>query len=451
MRLSRVLKSITFRYIAIYVATLSLAVFVLISSIYAVFSYGYFRDIRDSIAEELEAVQLIFNGQQLQGVEQYIADQTENSVLLPFAYLLEDPNGIKLAGNLFEAPQERQFGEGWINFETVALYLGEEVDLDFLARDAELPGGYRVVVARSYVEAVEGSKLVFGVLFQTMIATVVLGMVGGYFSAAATLRRVENVNDQMSLIINGDLNQRLPLDAEEGNMRDLASNVNAMLDNIQSLMQGVRTVSDNIAHDLRTPLTRIRNALEQMRDDPQRDQLQNVMDECDELLATFNALLRISRLEAGSIYQGEARVDLKALLQDAVELYEPVAQEKQQSLTLQAVSGECTGDTDLLFQMIANLVDNAVKYTPPGGVIHLRLEPLNDGRQRVTIFDSGPGIPDADRQNVFRRFFRLESSREMQPGIGLGLSLVRAIVRYHGGVVELGDNEPGLTVTITLA
>lgn len=454
MQAREVLRSFTFRYIAQYVIVLSASVFILLGAFYLYFSYTSFRDLGNSVLEELETLQIIYQGQSLAGVEEYIVDQTQAPTVHRYSYLISDEQGSKVAGDLPAAPRYSEFDDGWLGFELALQDWDGSVDVDFLARPIALGDGYQAIVARSYADIVERARLVFSNLFRAMLATVVLGIIGGYFGAANALSRVEKLNLELSRIIRGDPSQRLRTDGEKGYVRALAEVMNQMLEQMESLMEGVRRVSDNIAHDLRTPLTRLRNKLSELQHGQSpaaRAQLDAVIEDCDDLLSSFNASLRISTLESGNRVSGSSAVDLHALLCDVVELYEPLAQERGIALEFTAQGQQlCRGEADLLFQMFANLLDNAVKYTPPEGVIEVCLGALRDGSHSVTVADSGPGIPASERKNVFRRFYRVESSRGQFPGHGLGLSLVQAIAQYHRGSVELASNNPGLRVRVKL-
>jgi signal transduction histidine kinase len=460
VQVREILGSLTFRYIVKYVTALGTSVFLVMAAFYAYFSYNLFRDLVETVLEEVETLQVIYRGQSLPGVAQYVNDQSAMPAYHRFYYLVTDADGEKVTGDLPVRPRYDEFEDGWLGFEMALQDWDGEVDVDFLARPVALGDGNMAIVARDYADIVERGRLVFSNLIRVMVATILLGVIGGFFSAANALNRVEKLNREISSIIRGGPGERVDSDAEQGYVRALAEVVNEMLDQMEILMQGVRRVSDNIAHDLRTPLTRMRNNLSQLRagrSGEGREQLERVIEECDDLLASFNASLRISTLESGSRLSGGADVGLRALLQDVVELYEPLAQERNITIEMDApVEQVCTGEADLLFQMLANILDNAVKYTPHGGAISLRLRPLpvaqegDESGHSIVIADNGPGIPAVERKNVFRRFYRVESSRSEYPGHGLGLSLVQAIAAHHHGSVELGNNNPGLQVRVKL-
>ena len=266
-------------------------------------------------------------------------------------------------------------------------------------------------------------------------------------------RRIGAIADTAQEIIRtGDLSRRVQAGSGGKDAESLAGILNRMLDEIELLMHGTRTVSDNIAHDLRPPLTRLRNRIESLRDHATPDtqpQLTELVLECDTLLSTFQAILRISNIEMARRHGGFREVNLTALLQDVMELYEPIASEKHITVVVDGEPTRAIGDKDLLFQAFTNLIDNAVKYTPRNGAITIHLAPHGHGGQ-VTITDNGPGISDQHKANVFQRFYRIDPSR-CEPGTGLGLSLVNAIVKLHQGHIDLTDARPtGLCVTVTL-
>ena len=258
--------------------------------------------------------------------------------------------------------------------------------------------------------------------------------------------------------MNGHLSLRIPTRGTEDDFDQLAENLNQMLDRIVYLMEGIRHVSDSIAHDLRTPLTRLRNQLENtliaVDNDEAREQVGRAVAEADQLLATFNALLRIARLETRGNSADMKVVSLDELVSDACELYEALAEDKEQSFAQSLEQGVMIeGDRDLLFQMISNLIDNAIKYTPEHGSIQVVVR--RDGSGAVfEVQDSGIGIPDDEKSQVFQRFYRVGKSRSL-PGNGLGLSLVSAVAEIHQGQILLsdtheGEEPPGLTVTVQM-
>ena len=281
-----------------------------------------------------------------------------------------------------------------------------------------------------------------------LAAMAALALLGSYLMAGIIAGRLEQINRISQQIRHGDLSRRMPQGRAGDEFDRLSGNLNRMLDQIQSLMEGVRSVSDAIAHDLRTPLARLRTRLERLRKAPP-DELEAGVEqsiaEADGMLATFNALLSIAQLEAGSRRADFADVDMQAMIADIVDLYEPVASEKSIDLRLErSAAVGVHGDRNLLFQAICNLVDNAVKYTPVGGRVQLELLKRGPG-PRLVVSDSGPGIPEDERGRVFERFYRLDAHRD-SAGNGLGLTLVAAVAKLHDSRVTMHDNEPGLRV-----
>lgn len=452
MILNRIFNSFTFRFMSGYVAGLSITVFLVLAVIYTLISRDYFTQVHKTIYDELNALAETYERGGASAVDEFVKVHGGPDRLIRFFFLVVDEDFRRIAGNLDEWPESRQYRDGWLGFDLQVLSGDwDEVGTEFVARSRKLPTGETVMVARHYADVINSAKLVSGALTRSMIVTIILGTIGGAIVAARMVTRIDHMNQSLRRIMSGDLSERIGVQDSHGDFRRLAENLNQMLDKIEQLMLGMRQVSDNIAHDLRTPLTRLRNKLSELHSDTgETEQVQALIDEADGLLATFSALLRIAQVESGNPRAGFADVDLKIILLDVIELYEPLAADKSQTLEVDLASvSRFHGDRNLLFQAIANLVDNAIKYTPEEGAIGVRLWE-QQGQVIVDVADSGPGVLPAEREKVLQRFYRVEASRSEHPGNGLGLSLVNAVVKLHGGSIQLAENFPGLRVSLRI-
>jgi signal transduction histidine kinase len=298
----------------------------------------------------------------------------------------------------------------------------------------------------------EMRKLILRVFEWSSAITLVLAFTGGAMMSGGLLRRVETISRAARDIMAGDFSRRIPVRGTADELDNLVASLNAMFERNELAMESVRQVSNDIAHDLRTPLTRLRQRLELAhRRARSVDEWRRAADGCisdmDAILETFGALLRIAQIESGIPTRRFTKVDLSELLRTVIEVYQPMAEEKDQPFTADIVSGLTVwGDRELLAQMVANVIENAMKHSPAGASVGLTTI-RSPSAIAVSVMDSGPGIPIADCERVFRRFYRLESSRST-PGSGLGLSLVEAIAALHQVSIELIDNRPGLRVTL---
>jgi signal transduction histidine kinase len=435
-----------------YVACLSIAVFILLGLLFASYSYRYFSEADRSVAAEMARLLDVYRNAGSAALGREIAAAKPAADGARFDYLLVDARRQRLGGTL---PGWPALGYSrWLQLEYAVLFerwntLGGEL----IMRRQPLAGGQELVVARNYSDMILIERVIGSVLVRSMIVTIVLGAIGGAVVAARSVRHVDIVNRAVNTLMSGDLSKRIPENNAGGDFSALVVNFNRMLDRIQALMEGMRQVSDNIAHDLRTPLTRLRNNLAELQSSvgaANQDTVQALLDEADNLLATFSALLRIAQVESGHRSSGFTEVDLQVILRDVVDLYEPLAADKQIGIDVELPAPlPLSGDRDLLFQAFANVLDNAIKYTPEGGSIRVRAA-VEDACACVDISDSGMGIPAADCGTVFRRLYRVEASRGEQPGNGLGLSLVQAVVNLHRGNIALADNRPGLQFRVRL-
>jgi len=392
----------------------------------------------------------------LSGLIQIVAARSAGDRGDAMIYLVTDPDGKPLVGNIAAWPAGVPTHSAWLSFALERTINGRHEVHPARGRLFVIPGGYRLLVGRDISDAAAFRSEVRTTLLWAGLIALGIGLVGGTVMSRNLLRRVEQVNRTSERVMAGNLSDRVPLHGTKDEFDQLAANLNRMLDQIERLMTAMREVTDDVAHDLRTPLSRLRTRLERALAIPsgadpsggasQAEAIRAAIDEADRLLATFNALLRIAELESGAHLDQAAPIDLPEVARSAAELYEPVADEKGFALSVVAEPGvRMSGDWHLLSQALANLLDNALKYAG-GGLIELRVLHEN-GQAILEVADHGPGIPEADRQSVLDRFVRLEPSRTT-PGNGLGLSLVRAIARRHDGSVTLEDNKPGLRVRL---
>jgi len=348
-------------------------------------------------------------------------------------------------------------GEGWIEFSySVETFEGLEHHRA-RAYHLRLPNGSVLLVGRDIEERRRFAALIRRTLYFALGFTILLGLVGGLLMSRNFLHRIDSITAASRSIMAGDLSQRVPVSGSGDELDQLSVSLNQMLDQIERLMAGMKEISSNVAHDLRTPLTRLRSrveaALRTGEPAAQKAALEKTIEEADSLLATFNALLSIARTEAGQVLEALKPVDLRELVTDLAELFAPMAEELGGSLELSANDTVMVkADRQLLAQALSNLLDNALKYgVAPGRnspEIALSLKHSAD-EAIIAVADRGPGIPDKDRGRVTERFVRLDRARTL-PGSGLGLSLAQAIARLHNGKLLLKDNAPGLLVELVL-
>ncbi len=451
MRHTRLLRSSSFRLAVGYMALFGSSVLILLGFLYWATAGYMARQTEATIEAEVQGLAEHYRRFGIAALSSVVSERIQRDPTGASIYLLTDPSFVPLLGNLAVWPRAENPGRNWIEFQIPG---GDgEGSRPARARQFQLRGGFQLLVGRDVSELAALESLIQRALVGGLAVTVLLALIGGSTMGWSVLRRIESINETSRDIMAGNLSKRIPTQGSGDDFDQLADNLNAMLNRIQALMEEVRRVSDNIAHDLRTPLARLRARLETLSGRLEGDDepaVQAAIDEADALLATFNALLRIARVESGENRRGFGPVNLKEIVRDVADLYEPVAEHKQQRLRVTAPADAWVwGDRNLLFQAAANVLDNAIKYTPAGGEVNMDLVAA-ESRIRLEISDTGPGIPEVFRDRVFERFFRIESARTT-PGNGLGLSLVAAVAHLHEAQMTLAGNKVGLRFTLSLA
>jgi len=379
-------------------------------------------------------------------VEQRSQDQDVRGAV----YLMVDPQLRPVAGNVPAWPKIAANQGKWIQFKVSVPFGDATREHEMRAENFPLPGGYRMLVGHDVQERQDVKNLMLRGLIAAVVLTMLLGLGGGFWMGRRILAQAGAISAVATQIMRGDLSQRLPVRDAEDEINTLAREINSMLDKIEQLTLGMRTVLDSAAHDLRTPLNRLQATAEAAMTglapaSTERRVLERVTTEVDRMRSTLDALLRIALAETGTV--AREAVDLSALVASMVELYEPVSEERHIQLESSVIPGaQVQGSRQLLAQALANLLDNALKFTPEGGHIRVLLRRAGSGPE-VVVEDDGPGIPADKRELVLGRRVRLDEARKL-PGSGLGLSLVAAVTKLHGAKLVLDDANPGLRVTL---
>ena len=443
-------RSAGFRFGLIYAILLTISAAALASFLWW-FTAGLLdRQTASAIRADAQGLIERFDESGIDGLVGTIEDRLAANVDDDAIYLLVDPAISRIAGNLDTWPAVVERAGEWRQFQVRRAGMRSLA----LVYRYDLPGGYQLLVGRDVQVRVQLGNLLTDALIWAVVIVIAMATVGAIIVRSLFRRTIANISATASAIAAGDFAQRVKRSGRGDEFDQLADVINGMLDRIGRLMDGVRQVSNAIAHDLRTPITRARGRLEEAaRHAESPADLHAAIDratlDLDGIVAIFQALLRIAEIEAGSRRASFKRLDIVTALEGVAELYGAVAEEKGVTLTATLPKRlEIDGDVALIQQAAANLVDNAIKFSPEHGVVRLAAEG-EGGRARIVVTDQGPGIPEADRSQAMERFYRGDSARGT-PGSGLGLALVQAVAHLHGGLVRLEDAHPGLRAVLEL-
>lgn len=449
MRLLELMRARSFRLALVYMGLFGVSISLLLAFIYLIAGNRVKSHVDEFVTSEMELFVADYEVDGPKGVIGLMRSRNLSDRSNHWIYLYLDQDGRHLAGDRLPWPNASAGLDGFFDLPATNTNSGK-----VRAREAHFPDGSRLLVGLNDYEVTELRAALTRAMTVGLIVMFVLALAGGLLVTLASLRQLESINRVTREIMGGALSRRVPVSAGGDEFDELGRNINAMLDRIGELMQTVQGVTDNIAHDLRRPLARMRTRLESaQRDDLDHAALQasldRAIDELDSILQTFGSMLRITYVESGALRESFTPVNLSAILRDAEQLCEPLAWAASQSLasTLEA-DLQVLGNRDLLFQAISNLIDNAIKHSPAGTHVHLSLQRRGPMIECV-IADDGPGIPVEEREKVFQRMVRLDPSRST-PGNGLGLSLVRAVALLHDGQCEIEDNRPGTRAVLRL-
>jgi signal transduction histidine kinase len=446
----RLLHSAGFRFAAVYALLLAVSAGALALFLWWATAGLLDRQTEAAIQADVQSLAERFSTGGLPALVLTIDDRMAQNVEDDAIYLLVNASGQRIAGNLEHWPQGAAQSGGW--YELPIMRAG--IRSLALVQSYDLPGGFRLLIGRDAQLRAQLRSLLTQALLWALLVGLVMATIGALIVRSLLRRTLANVSVTATAIAGGDFSRRVKLSGRSDEFDQLAETINDMLERIGRLMEGVREVSNAIAHDLRTPITRARARLEDAALHAEtvpelRAAIERATTDLDGIVAVFQALLRIAEIEAGSRRSAFAPLDLGQLLADVAELYGAVAEEKGITLEV-ALPAQFPGygDRELIQQAIANLVDNAVKFSPPGSTVRITGS-VTPGGVEIAVIDQGPGIPEGDRERAAERFFRGESARST-PGAGLGLALVQAVAQLHGGTLTLADAAPGVRAILAL-
>ncbi len=451
----RALRSASLRLAVVHAALFAISATIFLSFIWWATIGLLERQVEAAINSDARALSERWEEGGLPALALTIQDRLEQNVDDDAIYLMVDPSSARVAGNLSSWPGDVSRTDVWYQLPIARAGSKGLAEVHAFA----LPGGFRLLVGRDVRARVVLKRLLTDTMLWTLVMVAVLGASGGFVLRGLFRRMVRDIARTTSAIAAGDLTRRVPRSGSGDEFDRVAQTINAMLDRIARLMDGVKQVSNAIAHDLRTPITRARSRLEDAAShaggtEELRAAAWRAVSDLDDITAVFEALLRITEIEAGSRRSAFAEIELCALLTDIAELYAALAEEHE--LRLELVLPETAraglriwGDRSLIQQAMANLLDNAIKFSSPGGRIILRALAA-ERHVRLEVSDRGIGMAPADRLRASERFFRADAARST-PGFGLGLSLVQAVAHLHGGTLLLEDGEPGTRAVLRLA
>ena len=463
MRLPALLRTTAFRLTLLFVGLFAGAATALFIYLYAVTAGEVTRTADVGVAREMKSLELVYNTGGPPALKSALADRVDRG---QFIYVLLDASGRRLFGAVDPAPLKVFDAQNtrWVHLKLVGQSQNGAVSRGLIRGERQrLAGGELLFVGEDLSDAQAYVLGIVRALWGAGALVVILGLAGGLLLSRNVSRSMAGLTSVVAAVQGGDLRARVRLRGSRDEFEEMGAGLNDMLDRLERSIGGLRHAGDAIAHDLRSPLTRLRTRLEVAlldveagHGDP-KAALAQALEDADGVLRTFGAVLAIARLQAAGSAPDQTRFDPGQLAADVAELYEPLCEERGLDFQAELTPGlEANGNREFIAQALANVLDNAVKYTPPGGAVMLRVRRRSSGETEFSVTDTGPGVADQDRQRVVQRFVRLENSRN-QPGAGLGLSLVAAVAEAHGGRLELdegpgkvGTMGPGLRVAVIL-